>query len=319
MKLQKLFQEQRRLIEEFFERVDTTQAEKIFDVLNATKGMIFITGVGKSGLVAQKIATTMTSVNVRALYISPLDALHGDLGMLSEQDVFMLLSKSGESDELLQLIPYLNNKRVTLIAVTCDPGSHLGKLCDYEMVLPIEKELCHFGLMPTTSSAVQMLFGDILATALMQQRGLKIEEYRLNHPAGKIGRRMTLKVRDLMLHGEELPLARPDQMLIEVLVTLSEKRCGCMLVVDDSQSLLGILTDGDLRRALQKHGEKALQLPLEQLMTKTPRSTLPDLLAFDAMKAMEVNRLSPITVLPVLEEARVIGLIRMHDIIQSGV
>ena len=317
--LQELFNEQKSNVDFFFQNVDLKRAEAFFDLLKETDGMIFFTGVGKSGFVAQKVATTMTSVNVKSLYLSPIDALHGDIGMLSRNDVFVLMSRSGETDELIELLPFLRNKGVKLVALVCEERSTLGRGCDLEMVLPIEKEICPFNLMPTTSAAVMMIFGDIIATALMKERELKIEEYRLNHPAGRIGKRMTMRVQDLMLQGDRIPTVGPYDRVMDILVELSNKQCGCVVVVDQKGAMLGIFTDGDLRRTLQKHGEGALRLRLEDVMTVSPRSTTPDRLAFEAMKLMESSPKSPITVLPVVECERLIGLIKMHDIIQSGI
>jgi len=317
--LKKLFETQKEEIDHFFESVDLEAAENLLQMFRSCKGMIVFTGIGKSSFVAKKIATTMASVNIKSLFLSSVDALHGDIGILSEHDIFVLISRSGETDELLQLVPFLRNKGVKLVALACEKGSSLGKACDFEMVLPIRKELCPFGLMPTTSAAVQMMFGDILATQLMVLNQIKLEDYRANHPAGRIGKRMTLKVKDLMLSGQKIPMCRAGDRLMDVLVELSNKQCGCMLIVDDKQNLQGIFTDGDLRRILQKCGDQALNLPIEEGMTKSPRWTTGEQLAFDAMKLMESDQKHPITVLPVLKGQEVVGIIRMHDILQSGV
>jgi len=317
--LKKLFDNQREEINHFFDAVDLDAAEKLLQMLAECTGMIVFTGIGKSSFVGKKIATTMASVNIKSLFLSSVDALHGDIGILSKDDIFVLISRSGETDELLHLVPFLRNKGVKLVALVCERESSLGKACDFEMVLPIRKELCPFGLMPTTSAAVQMMFGDILATELMLLNEVKLEEYRLNHPAGRIGKRMTLKVQDLMLSGECIPICQPQDRIMDILVELSNKQCGCLLIVDDTHELLGVFTDGDLRRVLQTHGEKALSLPVEEVMTITPRWTVGEQLAFKAMELMESDQKRPITVLPVLDGSRVVGVIRMHDIIQSGV
>jgi len=318
--LKDLFLEQKNHLNNFFDTVDLDAAEELLQLFRECQGLLFFTGVGKSGLIAKKIAVTMTSVGVKALYLSPLDALHGDIGILSEEDIFVMISKSGESDELLHLVPYLRNKGAKLVCMTCVPGSRLAKGCDFEMVLPMEKELCPFGLMPTTSSAIQMIFGDILAAAMMISRNVQIEDYQMNHPAGTIGRRMTLKVSDLMLTGEDIPKTTPEKAVLDALVQLSDKRCGCLLIVDHEERLVGIFTDGDLRRALQKYGNEALSKTFDEVMTENPRSIPPDVLVTKAVEAMEADMRHPITVLPVVGEGKkVIGLIKMHDIIQSGV
>ncbi len=318
--LKQLFDEQRINMSHFFNEIDYAAAQRIFDQLKVCEGTIFFTGIGKSGLVAKKISATMTSTGTKALYISAIDALHGDIGIVSAKDAFVFLSKSGENEELLALIPYLRNRGVALIAIVTNMNCRLAKACDHCIALPLLKELCPFGLAPTTSTAIQMLFGDILAIALMRHKKFAIEEYRLNHPAGQIGKRLTLKVKDLMLTEEALPVCDPEAKLVDVLVELSNKKCGCLLIVNATEKLIGIFTDGDLRRALQKHGPEALNLPMSELMTEQPRFISPDMLATEALRSMEADQKRPITVLPVLsEDHTLLGLIKMHDIVQSGV
>lgn len=317
--LNELFSEQRKQIDSFFSKVDLKASEKLLQMMLECQGVIFFSGIGKSEFIAKKIAVTMTSTGTKALYLSPSNALHGDIGMVSQKDLFIFISKSGESDELLTLIPYLRNKGVTLVSLVCHPGSRLAKACDFTILLPLEKELCPFNLAPTTSAAIQLLYGDILAVALMRHKQVDLELYKSNHPAGRIGKRITLKVRDLMLKEESIPWSKPVDKLGDVLVDLSNKRCGCLLVTDDQRHLKGIFTDGDLRRALQRYGSKALDRQLEELMTKTPRWIRDDVLAIEAVQLMEADQKCPITVLPVLSDSKkVVGIIKMHDIIQSG-
>lgn len=316
--LKELIDSKRQYINHFFELLDIQAAEKFLQILLSCKGMIFFTGIGKSGLVAKKIAVTMTSTGSRALYLSPTDALHGDLGILSEKDIFIILSKSGETEELLNLIPFLRNKGVRLLSVVSNANSRLAKACDFSITLPLEKELCPFDLAPTTSTTIQMIFGDVLAIALMRHQNFTIDQYALNHPAGRIGKRITLKVQDLMLKGSGIPLCRPQDKLVDTLVELSNKRCGCVLIVNEELHLQGIFTDGDLRRALLKEGPQVLELPMEQLMTRSAKYIGPNVLAWDAMQLMEADQKHPITCLPVLEDQKVLGLIKMHDIVQSG-
>lgn len=280
--------------------------------------MVF-TGVGKSGLVAEKIALTMTSTGSRALYLSPINALHGDIGIVSSQDIFIMISKSGESEELFNIIPSLRNKKVKLVGIVSNMNSRLAKACDFVIYLPVEKELCPFDLVPTTSTVVQMIYGDLLAVALMRMKNFSLDQYALNHPAGRIGKRISLKVSDLMIQGENIPLCAPQDLLMEILVELSHKRCGCILVVDEQKHLLGIFTDGDLRRSLQKFEARALQMPIRELMSKSPRWIAPERLAWESMQLMEIDQKNAITVLPVLDADQVVvGLIKLHDIVQSG-
>lgn len=315
--LQNLFAEQRRYLDTFFEGIDLVQSEAILQRLLACKGVVVLTGVGKSGHIAEKIAATLVSTGTRASFLSPGHALHGDIGFLSDKDLLIAFSKSGESQELLDLIPYVEKKGAGTVAVVSQPNSRLAKGCDLSIVLPVERELCPYDLAPTTSTAVQLIFGDCLAIALMKAKQFSMGDFALNHPAGFLGRKITLKVADLMLKGTELPVCSPSARLIDVLHELSVKRCGCLLAVDQEGRLQGIFTDGDLRRAIQSKGPDALQAQISTLMTSSPKTIRSDALAWDAMKMMEEDPIRLITVLPVIDQGQVLGLLRMHDILQA--
>ena len=314
-----LLTEMKTHVHYFFDSLDTQEIEDCINQLLACHGTIFITGVGKSGIIAKKIAQTLNSCGTKSCFLSPLDALHGDLGQVTREDCVLLLSKSGETDELLHLCPFLRNKGARLIGVVSNRESRLAHACDYTLFLPVSKELCPFDLAPTTSTLVQLMFGDLVAIALMQMKCFTANDFAKNHPSGRLGKRLTLKVSDLMMQGDALPLCASHDSLGTVLVELSNKKCGCVLVVDSKKQLLGIFTDGDLRRALQCHGVKVLEKSMQELMTCRPRAISPHLLAFDAMKQMEENQKRPITVLPVVEGESLVGLVRMHDIVQSGI
>lgn len=317
--LKELFEKERSSLNNFFDSLDIEAAEKFFQLVKESKGLIILTGVGKSGLIAEKIAVTLTSTGSRAFFLSPSNALHGDIGIVSKEDVFIMISKSGESDELLQMVPFLRNKGVKLIAMVNRPNSRLEKACDHTIVLPFEKELCPYDIVPTTSTVTQMLFGDVIAIALMAYKKFSLAEFAMNHPAGKLGRQLTLRVKDLMLTGKDIPIAVPEAKLVESLVELSNKRCGCVLIIDPEKYLLGIFTDGDLRRALQKYGPKALEKTMKELMTTAPRQIADTEMALDALTLMEADQKHPITTLPVIDGSKKIcGIIKMHDIVQSG-
>lgn len=317
--LKELLLKEKAALDHFFDNLDLKAAEQLFTLLKECKGLIIFTGMGKSGLVAEKIALTMTSTGSRAFYLSASNALHGDIGMVSRDDIFIMISKSGESDELLQMIPFLRNKGVRLVAIVNNKESRLAKACDLKVVLPLEEELCPFNLAPTTSTVTQLIFGDMLAIALMMHKQFSLSEFAMNHPAGKIGRQLTMRVKDLMLTGASIPICSPHHKLVETLVELSNKRCGCVLIVEEDHSLRGIFTDGDLRRGLQEHGPRALEITMEDLMTRAPRTIQSEAMASHALTVMEADQQHPITVLPVLDEKRkVVGLIKMHDIVQSG-
>ncbi len=317
--LNKLFKKQKIAIDHFFSSLDLQRSEDSLTLLGSCEGVIFWSGVGKSGYIAQKIAATMMSTGTKAQFLSPIDALHGDLGMVTEKDLIILLSKSGETDELLHLLPALRNKGAKIIAITSNPHSRLVKSADLFLELPCSGELCPFDLAPTISAEIQLLFGDVLAIALMQSKDFTLNAFAQNHPAGRIGRRATIKVKDLMLDIKKAPLCFPKDYLKDVLLDFSDKRCGCLVVIDEEKNLKGIFTDGDLRRALQIKGEQILQLSLGDMMTHSPRFIKADALAWEAMKLMEADQKHPIMVLPVLnEETKVVGLIKLHDIIQAG-
>ena len=316
--LKELIQKDREYLNQFFEEWDIHPMEELLELLTQSKGTVFFTGVGKSGLIAKKIAMTMTSTGTRALFISPIDALHGDIGIASEEDIFILLSKSGESDELLNLVPTLRNRKIKRVAVTSNDKSRLAKASDLTIILPIEKELCPFDMAPTISTTAQMIFGDVLSIALMQVKQFSQDQFIQNHPAGRIGKRITMKVSDLMVKDEALPLCHPQDKLVEILVELSDKRCGCVLVIDDQKHLKGIFTDGDLRRALQTKGANVLESSMAQLMIPSAKWITSERLALEAMQIMEEDQKKAITVLPVLHDQTVVGLIKLHDILQSG-
>ena len=317
--LKDILNKQFECTQHYFNSLNIPDAEKFVELLLNCEGMIFFSGVGKSGLVAKKIAFTMVSTGNRDFYLSTTDAVHGDLGMLSSKDVFVVLSKSGESDELIHLLPAIRNKGATILGIICNPSSRLAAGCDYSINLPCDRELCPFDMAPTTSTTAQLMFGDLLTIALMVRKKFGLNEYALNHPSGRIGKRITLKVKNLMLTGSHIPICGPEEDLMSVLEELSDKRCGCVLIVDEHKHLLGIFMDGDLRRALQKYGKEILNAPIKNLMTLNPMWVGSDTFAWDALKLMEANPNHRITVLPVLGEGdEVVGLLHLHDIIQSG-
>ena len=314
----KLIKKTQTSLDYFFKRFDQEKFKEILQMAIDCRGSLFFTGIGKSGAVAQKIVQTLISVGYSAHYLSPVDALHGDLGIVTEKDLLFLLSKSGESDELLSLLPYLRNKGSILIAVCSNKKSRLVKGCDASFNLPLKEELCPFNMAPTTSCVLQLIFGDLLTVSLMEHSGVTLEEFAQNHPAGRIGKRLNLKVKDLMLKGSKVPKASPDVLLVDALSELSEKRCGCLTVVDDKDHLQGIFTDGDLRRVLQKEGASSLNKPLFDVMNTKPKTIDVDLMAYSAMKIMEADQKNPVMILPVCMDGVLKGLIRMHDIVQSG-
>ncbi len=314
--LKNIFEEQRLYLNHFFDEMNSAQAQAFFEACLQCSGLIVFTGVGKSGLIAEKIAMTLISTGTKALYLPPTNFLHGDLGIITDKDLLVLISKSGETEELLTLLPFARRRQVRLLSIVSNPNSRLARECDVTIHLPVKKELCPFDLAPTTSTAVQLLFGDALAVALMKAKSFSLNEYALNHPSGTIGKKITLTVGDLMFKGDQIPFCRPEDRLIDTLVELSNKKCGCLVIADPELRLLGVFTDGDLRRALQKHGPQILESPMDALMTCTPITVSKDTLAWEARKIMQGDRWVLVT--PVVDEQKVVGIIRMHDIVQAG-
>lgn len=315
--LQELFEQQHLYVNHFFENLDLMQAEKILQSCLECEGLLIFTGIGKSGIIAEKIVMTLISTGTRALYLPPMNFLHGDIGVVAPQDRIIMLSKSGETQELLELVPHLRRKGSKIIALVSDQESRLAKMADLYIHLPVEKELCPFDLAPTTSTAVQLLFGDLLAMALMREKGFSLEEYAGNHPYGSIGKKITLRVKELMRVGDDIPLCYPEDRLVDVIVDLSNKKCGCLFVVTEEKKLLGIFTDGDLRRRLQAEGARVMEKKMKDLMNPSPVTVGLEDLALVAIKKMQKMRY--VMIAPVVEKEKVQGIIRMHDIVQAGI
>jgi arabinose-5-phosphate isomerase len=284
------------------------------DVLLAVAGRVVVSGMGKSGHVARKIAATLASTGTTALYVHPAEASHGDLGMIAEGDAILALSNSGETAELADLIGYARRFAIPLIAITAGGSSSLAQAANVALILPDAAEACPMGLAPTTSTTMQMALGDALAVALLTRRGFGPGDFRRFHPGGKLGARL-LRTRDLMHTGREIPLAPATTAMADALVLMTEKRFGCLGAVDAAGSLIGILTDGDLRRAM---APDLLTQTLGAVMNRTPRSIGPDALAAEALHAMNTAR-NPFTTLFVVDAARrPLGILHIHDLLRAG-
>lgn len=308
-----------RAIAQTADRLDSEPVERVIKLLTNCHGKVVLLGIGKSGIIAQKIAATMTSTGTAALYLHPSDALHGGLGIVTSDDVVIVLSNSGETDEVILMLPYLTHRRVPIIAMVGNLNSTLARRADAVLDVSVDEEACPLNLAPTTSTTVALALGDALALTLMQVKGLTLDDFALNHPAGRLGKRLTLKVSDLMHAGAENPIVPLGAPWLEVVQQISNGGLGAVNVVDSRGRLAGVITDGDLRRAIQRLDHASLEhLRSGDFMTRDPVVTSPDLLAFEALRLME-DRPSQISVLPVVDEDGVsVGLLRLHDIVRSG-
>jgi arabinose-5-phosphate isomerase len=285
------------------------------DLLATTTGRVVVSGMGKSGLVARKVAATLASTGTAALFVHPAEASHGDLGMVVPGDSVLALSNSGETAELADLVAHTRRFGLPLIAITARPGSTLAKAADVALTLPASAEACPMGLAPTTSTTMQMALGDALAVALLTRRGFTAADFHRIHPGGRLGSRLR-RVRDLMHEGDAMPIALPDTPMDRALLLITEKRFGCLGVVDAAGRLIGIVTDGDLRRAM---GPDLLSRSVVDVMTSSPRTIAPDALAGEALHAMNARE-RPITALFVVDAAgRPQGILHIHDLLRAGV
>jgi arabinose-5-phosphate isomerase len=285
------------------------------DLLGRTTGRVVVSGMGKSGLVARKIAATLASTGTPAQFVHAAEASHGDLGMIVPGDAVLALSNSGETAELADLVTHSRRFALPLLAITARAGSTLARAADVALTLPNVEEACPMGLAPTTSTTMQMALGDALAVALLTRRGFTAADFHQIHPGGRLGARLQ-RVRELMHTGEAVPLAAPDTAMDTALLLMTEKRFGCLGVVDATGKLIGIITDGDLRRAMGPH---LLSRQVADVMTHSPRTIAPDAVVGEALHLMNA-RDRPITALFVVDAAtRPIGILHIHDLLRAGI
>lgn len=302
-------------IERTADILDQKSVESAVEMLACCDSKVIVTGVGKSGVIAQKIAQTMTSTGTIAVFVHPSDALHGSLGVIARGDVVIALSNSGETDEILLLLPTLKTRGTKLISIVGNADSTLARQSDVVLDASVDKEACPLNLAPTTSTTVALAVGDAIAMTLMEAKNLTAADFAANHPAGRLGKRLTLRVADLM-HAS--PNVSPDANWLTVVKAISEHALGAVNVVGAENELIGIVTDGDLRRTIEKTApENLADLRAEQMMTAAPTVALPEMLAYDALRLME-NRPRQISVLPVVAGEKCVGLLRLHDVVRSG-
>jgi len=285
---------------------------KAVRLLVACRGRVVVSGMGKSGHIARKIAATMASTGTPALFVHPGEASHGDLGMIMPEDVVIALSNSGETAELTDLVAYTRRFKIPLIAITRKAHSSLGGAADATLELPNVPEVCPMGLAPTTSTTMQLALGDALAVATLECKGFTAEDFRNFHPGGKLGK-ILLRVNEIMHIGDEIPLAKETDIMSHVLVVMTEKRFGSAGIVDDKGSIVGIITDGDLRRHMKND---LLQKPASEVMTKNPQTISPQMLAAEALMILNDKKR---TQLFVVDGGKPVGILHIHDLLRVGI
>jgi len=286
------------------------------EMMQGCKGKVVVTGVGKSGLICAKIAATLSSTGTPAFYLHSGDAVHGDLGMVMPDDIVVAVSKSGETDEILKLLPHFKHHGLKLIVITGNSESTLAKAGDLVLNVRVKDEACHLGLAPTTSTTVALAMGDALAVVLLEQKDFNEADFAMRHPGGILGRKLLLRVEDLMVRDARLPLVRETTSIKNALFEITAKRLGVTGVTNERDQLIGILTDGDLRRGLEKKGE-ILSLPAKDLMTCNPKTIPADTLASEAVAVMENFSITSLFVLE-HETKKPVGIVHLHDLIKAG-
>lgn len=300
------------------ERIDE-HFKAAVEMIMACPGRTVITGMGKSGIIGRKMAATLASTGTPSFYLHPAEGIHGDLGMVTEGDVVIALSNSGETGEVLHILPSLRRIGAKLIAMVGNPNSTLARNSDIVLNVGVTREACPLGLAPTSSTTAALAYGDALALALLSKRKFTASQFAVFHPGGSLGRKLLLTVEDIMHSGTENPLVKADISVQDALFVITDKGLGAVSVVDDDNKMLGVLTDGDIRRGLSK-GVDFLKRPVTELMTASPKTITKEKLAAQALHIMESNRPKPITVLPVVDaENHVIGLLHMTDLVRQGV
>lgn len=295
------------------ERIDDSFAKAI-DLLCGIQGKVVVTGMGKSGLIAQKIAATMASTGTPSFFLHPAEGLHGDLGIVTRDDLVIALSNSGETGELLNILPSLKRLAVPIIALTGRADSTLGRAAAVVLDVGVAQEACPLGLAPTASTTAAIAMGDAIAVALLERKGFREEDFALSHPGGALGRRLLMRVRDGMHTGGDVPRVSADTPMRAAIMEITKKRMGITTVVDADGGLLGVISDGDLRRQLEA-GADFLDKAACEVMTPNPKSIRPDALAAEAVELMERHA---ITSLVVVEDGNLVGLVHLHDLLKLG-
>lgn len=307
-------------------RIEATAVNKLIENINDqfalavemiinSKGRVVLTGMGKSGIIARKIVATLNSTGTAAIYLHPTDALHGDLGMVRKEDVVILISKSGETEEICNLVPLLKRMGIKLIAISGRENSKLGKESDVFLSIGSIEEACPHDLAPTSSTTATLVLGDALSVVLLQLRGFTAQDFAYLHPGGSLGKRLSLEIKEIMIKGNDIPIVKENTLIKDVIWEITSKRLGTTCVVDDNNILIGVITDGDLRRIL----EKTLNisgLTAKDIMTKNPKTLIQNQLASFALQQMENFKITSTIIID--DETKPIGIVHLHDLINLG-
>ena len=306
---------EKNAVAELLQRIDA-DFDVACELILACKGRVVVTGMGKSGHIAKKIAATLASTGTPAMYVHPAEASHGDIGMITELDVVLAISNSGATQEITSLLPVLKRKNIPLISLTGNPDSELATVANANLNASVAEEACPLGLAPTASTTAALVFGDALAMALLEARGFTRDDFAISHPGGKLGRRLLVRVKDVMHAGVGIPSVGVGTPLSEALLEMSSKGFGLTTVVDDNQNLVGVFTDGDLRRTLDS-GSNIQNTPIEDVMSTSYKSISSGALAAEAARLMQESN---VYVLIVKDDSdKVAGIIKMHDLLQADV
>lgn len=301
-------------LERLKERLDEN-FEKAVRLILKTQGRVIVTGIGKSGLVGRKIAATLASTGTPAIFLHPVEAMHGDLGMVMAGDIIIAISNSGETQELNALLPAFRERKIPIIAFTGKKDSTLGRAGTCVVDTGVDREACSLGLAPTASTTAALAAGDALAVVLLKLRHFSATDFRRNHPLGTLGERLKVSVRQVMLTGDKIPMVKLGSQMAQVVEEIDRKRLGAALVLDGEEALVGIVTDGDLRRAMLRYPDVGSR-SVDDIMTRNPKSVMPDAMAADALAIMEHHL---ITVLPVVGiDGRLVGIVHLHDLLGKG-
>ncbi len=287
---------------------------KSAELIMSSKGRLIVTGIGKSANVATKIVATLNSTGTPAIFMHASDAVHGDLGIIQNDDVVMMLSKSGNTPEIKVLIPLIKNFKNPIIGMTVNKDSYLGKNCDLLLQTPMKKEACPNNLAPTTSTTLQMAMGDALAIALLETKGFKEQDFAKYHPGGSLGKKLYLKVYDVV-SVNEIPISKPDDNIRDVIFEITKKRMGATAILDENNNIVGIVTDGDIRRMLQNNDDINIKTAKE-IMSKNPKNISKDSMAIDAFKKMKEHNINQLLVVD--DNDNYLGMIHLHDLLKEG-